>query len=65
MQDFNFQLVEILRASTLRFDGFPLRYLIFHSNLSGRGVKISLGLILYLTQLDDTSGSLIDQKLLC
>ena len=38
VQDFNFQLFGILRGSTLRFDGSPLLYLIFYSNLSGRGV---------------------------
>ena len=29
------------RGSTLRFDGSPSLYLIFHSNLSGRGVLLS------------------------
>ena len=38
VKDFNFQLFEVLRGSTLRFDGSPLLYLIFHSNLFGRGV---------------------------
>ena len=37
VQDFNFQLFRILQVSTLRFDGPPLRNLIFHSNLSGCG----------------------------
>ena len=38
MKDFNFQLFGVLRGSTLRFDGSPLLYLTFYSNLSGRGV---------------------------
>ena len=42
VQDFNFQLFGILRGSTLRFDGSPLLYLIFYSNLSGRGVTSNL-----------------------
>ena len=29
----------VLRGSTLRFDGSPLLYLIFYSNLSARGVR--------------------------
>ena len=38
MKDFNFKLFRVLRGSTLRFDGSPSQYLIFYSNLSGRGV---------------------------
>ena len=38
MKDFNFQLFGVLRGSTLRFDGSPLLYLTFYSNLTGRGV---------------------------
>ena len=38
MHDFNFQLYEILRLSTLSFGGSPLLLIIFYSNLSGRGV---------------------------
>ena len=39
MKDFNFQLFGVLRGSNLRFDGSPSQYLIFYSNLSGRGVR--------------------------
>ena len=39
VKDFNFQLFGVLRGSTLRFDGSPLLYLIFYSNLSGPGVQ--------------------------
>ena len=35
----NFQLFGVLRGSTLGFDGSPLWYLTFYSNLSGRGVR--------------------------
>ena len=38
MKDFNFQLFGVLRRSTLRFNGSPLLFLMFYSNLSGRGV---------------------------
>ena len=38
VQDFNFKLFGTLGVSTLRFNGSPSLYLIFHSNLSGRGV---------------------------
>ena len=44
VKDFNFQLFGFLRKSTLRFDGSPLLYLIFYSNLSGCGVSIKLQL---------------------
>ena len=39
MKDFNFQLFGVLRGSTLGFDGSPLWYLKFYSNLSGHGVN--------------------------
>ena len=39
VKDFNFKLFRFLRGSSLRFDGSPSQYLIFYSNLSGRGVK--------------------------
>ena len=48
MWDFDFQLFGILRGSTLRFDGSHLLYLIFHSNLSGRGVLELPGIVLGL-----------------
>ena len=38
VKDFNFQLIGVLRGSTLKFDGSPLLYLTFYSNLFGRGV---------------------------
>ena len=44
VKDFNFQLFGVLRGSTLRFDGSPLLYLTFYSNLSGRGVLYQLEL---------------------
>ena len=37
MKIFNFRLFGFLRGSILRFDGSSLLYLIFYSNLSGRG----------------------------
>ena len=45
MKDFNFQLFGVVRGSTLRFDGFPSLYLVFHSNLSGRGVQKELKIL--------------------
>ena len=42
VQDFSFQLFGILRESALRFDGSPLLYLIFYSNLSGCGVCMEI-----------------------
>ena len=41
VKDFDFQLFGVLEGSTLRFDGSPLLYLTFYSNLSGRGVHKS------------------------
>ena len=38
VQDFNFQLFGILRVSALRFDGSPLLFITFYSNLSGCGL---------------------------
>ena len=51
MKDFNFQLFGVLRGSTLGFDGSPLWYLTFYSNLSGRGVVWNLKNILSLFQI--------------
>ena len=42
MKDFNFQLFGVLRGSALRFDGSPLLFLTFYSNLSGLGVLVFL-----------------------
>ena len=38
VKDFNFQLLGVLRGSTLRFDGSLLLFLTFYLNQSGRGV---------------------------
>ena len=38
VKDFDFKLFRVLRGSTLKFDGSPSQYLMFYSNLSGRGV---------------------------
>ena len=39
VKDFNFKLFRVLRGSTLRFDGSPLLYSTFHSNIFRRGVQ--------------------------
>ena len=50
VQDFNFQLFGVLRGSTLGFDGSPLWYLTFYSNLSGRGVGVEP--LLFMSELN-------------